>query len=314
MESYCYNIGLESELHRLQSQEAQSNKKDLDSVYDEKTSVKIKDLEKMLRHVKSEKDELHRDVVEAQEKLKLQSKELKDALGQRKLAMAEYSEVSDKLSELRSHKQKLSRQVRDKEEELDTAMQKIDNFRQDLRKADKLRRELEARVEEAQAEAMKERRLRERSEEYAHHLEEEMESMKQRHVGRVGTPSQVEANQEINRLRGELETLDAQHKETLAQIQTRHTSEISNLREQIQEMENIQENLEREIIALKDKLEEARSESTLDYQEMMNEIKRSHDREKELMQDENRKLGQEIDRVKLIFGFCIPKWLSSIVC
>ena len=34
-----------------------------------------------------------RDLCEAQEKLKLQSKELKDALQQRKLAMSEYTEV-----------------------------------------------------------------------------------------------------------------------------------------------------------------------------------------------------------------------------
>jgi serine/threonine-protein kinase MRCK len=36
------------------------------------------------------------DKVDAQEKLKLQDKDLKDALGQRKLAMAEYTEVTDR--------------------------------------------------------------------------------------------------------------------------------------------------------------------------------------------------------------------------
>lgn len=50
-----------------------------------------------------------------------------------------------RLTELRNQKQKLSRQVRDKEEELETAMQKIDTLRQDLRRAEKLRRELEVR-------------------------------------------------------------------------------------------------------------------------------------------------------------------------
>jgi hypothetical protein len=34
-------------------------------------------------------------------------------------------------------------QVRDKEEELENSLQKIDNLRQDIRKAEKLRRELE---------------------------------------------------------------------------------------------------------------------------------------------------------------------------
>lgn len=51
--------------------------------------------------------------------------------------------LSHRLTELRNQKQKLSRQVRDKEEELETAMQKIDTLRQDLRRAEKLRRELE---------------------------------------------------------------------------------------------------------------------------------------------------------------------------
>ena len=90
--------------------------------------------------------------------------ELKDALQQRKLALSEYSEVTDKLSELRQQKQKLSRQVRDKEEELETSLQKIDTLRQDIRKAEKLRRELEIRAEEAFTETNKERKLREKIE------------------------------------------------------------------------------------------------------------------------------------------------------
>ena len=47
--------------------------------------------------LRTEKEDLSRDLCEAQEKLKLQSKELKDALQQRKLAMSEYTEVTDKL-------------------------------------------------------------------------------------------------------------------------------------------------------------------------------------------------------------------------
>ena len=54
-----------------------------------------------------------------------------------------------RLSELRQQKQKLSRQVRDKEEELENSMTKIDSLRTDIRKAEKLRREIELRAEEA---------------------------------------------------------------------------------------------------------------------------------------------------------------------
>ncbi len=41
------------------------------------------------------------DVMEASEKLKSQSKELKEAHSQRKLAMQEFSELNERLTELR---------------------------------------------------------------------------------------------------------------------------------------------------------------------------------------------------------------------
>ena len=44
-------------------------------------------------------------------------------------------------------------------------MQKVDTLRLEIRKAEKARRELEAKVEEANAETLKERKLRERNEE-----------------------------------------------------------------------------------------------------------------------------------------------------
>lgn len=73
--------------------------------------AKIKELERQVRGLKQEKEEVTKEKVDALERLKMQDIELKDALSQRKLAMTEYSEVTDKLSELRSQKQKLSRQV-----------------------------------------------------------------------------------------------------------------------------------------------------------------------------------------------------------
>ena len=56
---------------------------------------------------------------------------------------------------MRQQKQKLSRQVRDKEEELENSLQKIDSLRQDIRKAEKLRSQLELRSEESVTEALK---------------------------------------------------------------------------------------------------------------------------------------------------------------
>jgi len=108
-----------------------------------------------------------------------------------------------RLSDLRQQKQKLSRQVRDKEEELEVSMQKIDNLRQDVRRAEKLRREMETRIDEAEAESQKERRLRERSEEYCKQMEQEIERIQQKSMAAGDVPTKSildsDASKEIER-------------------------------------------------------------------------------------------------------------------
>ena len=154
-----------------------------------------------------------------------------------------------RLSELRQQKQKLSRQVRDKEEELEVAMQKIDSLRHDIRKAEKLRRELEARVEDAMAETSKERKLRERSEEYCKQMEEETEKLRQRNLvgSDTSAANQTHASQEIVRLKAEVEKLEVQYNERLAQQQSRYNLELASLRDQLQEAESRRDTLEREV-------------------------------------------------------------------
>lgn len=85
--------------------------------------------------------------MESLDRLKSQTKELKDAHQQRKLAMQEFSELNERMAELRSQKQRLSRQLRDKEEEMEVVMQKIDAMRQDIRKTEKARKEVSSMIE-----------------------------------------------------------------------------------------------------------------------------------------------------------------------
>lgn len=110
-----------------------------------------------------------------------------------------YKFICCRLSELRQQKQKLSRQVRDKEEELEVVMSKVDALRNDIRKAEKLRRELEGRVDEAIAEATKERKLRERSEEYCRQVEAEAEQRLRSRADSTSSSAAVHASQEISR-------------------------------------------------------------------------------------------------------------------
>lgn len=82
------------------------------------------------------------ELLDSSERLKAQTKELKDAHSQRKLAMQEFSEMNERLTELHSQKQKLTRQVRDKEEEMEVLMQKAESLRQELRRTDRIKKEV----------------------------------------------------------------------------------------------------------------------------------------------------------------------------
>uniref|UniRef100_A0A2A4JBZ4 non-specific serine/threonine protein kinase n=1 Tax=Heliothis virescens TaxID=7102 RepID=A0A2A4JBZ4_HELVI len=232
-------------------------------------ATRIREMEVIIQALNLEKEELLKDKTDSVEKLRLQDKELKDALSQRKLAMTEYNEVTERLSELRQQKQKLSRQVRDKEEELEVAMQKIDALRQDIRRAEKGRRELEARLDTAISEATKERKLRE-------------ETLRSQRVEAGGPPS---AAADVARLQAEVETLEMQYKESLAQQQARFQAELAALNDQLQEGDALRNVLNRELQTSKEKLESRRIEQMSD----------SEDRQ--MLLSENRKLAKDLDAI-----------------
>lgn len=83
-----------------------------------------------------------KELLDTKEKLKDQGKELKEAHSQRKMAMQEFSELNERLTELRSHKQRIARQLRDKEEEVEGLLQKMETLRLEIRKAERARKEV----------------------------------------------------------------------------------------------------------------------------------------------------------------------------
>ncbi|MEQ2157622.1 hypothetical protein GOODEAATRI_003600, partial [Goodea atripinnis] len=113
----------------------------------ESSASKLKTLEKQVKTLRQEKEDIHKVnagvyLADSLERLRSQTKELKEAHSQRKLALQEFSDLSERMAELRSSKQRLSRQLRDKEEEMDALLQKMDALRQEIRKTEKNRKEV----------------------------------------------------------------------------------------------------------------------------------------------------------------------------
>ncbi|XP_071435895.1 serine/threonine-protein kinase MRCK alpha isoform X1 [Pithys albifrons albifrons] len=279
-----------------QLEEASTARRELDDA-----SRQIKAFEKQVRTLKQEREDLNKELAESSDRLKSQAKELKDAHSQRKLAMQEFSEMNERLTDLHSQKQKLARQLRDKEEEMEVVMQKVESLRQELRRTERLKKELEVQAEAAAAEASKDRKLRERSEQYSKQLESEVEGLKQKQVGRSPGVSSIEHQQEITKLKADLEKKSVFYEEELSKREILHANEIKSLKKELRDAESQQLALKKEIMVLKDKLEKTRRENQSEREEFETEFKQKYEREKLLLTEENKKLTNELDKLTTMF-------------
>ncbi|XP_073205816.1 serine/threonine-protein kinase MRCK beta isoform X3 [Lepidochelys kempii] len=276
-----------ADLNRIERQLHQEN---------EDYTHRLKGLEKQYRTIRQEKEDLHKQLVEASERLKAQSKELKDAHQQRKLAMQEFSELNERMVDLRSQKQKFSRQLRDKEEEMEVIVQKIDSMRQEIRKSERGRKELEAQLEDVTAEASKERKLREHSEIFSKQLENELEALKLKQGGRAAGAT-LEHQQELSKMKSELEKKILFYEEELVRREASHVLEVKNIKKEVHDSESHQLALQKEIMMLKDKLEKAKRERHNEMEETVGTIKEKYERERTMFFDDNKKLTTENEKL-----------------
>lgn len=176
-------------------------------------------------------------------------------------------------------------------------MQKIDTLRQDIRKAEKLRRELELRMEDAINEAAKEKKLREKGDSHAKQLEKELSALKSSGGAVVKSlGSSEETNDDVSRLQSEIERLELNAQETILGQQNKHNAELAGLKEALEEAERRNSTYEMDLQSLKEKVDKARLDSMQEHEETMNELRNVYEREKMILVEENKKLQVELER------------------
>jgi serine/threonine-protein kinase MRCK len=269
------NGELESQLKSYESQQQFYIDTNNSSTIDGQLEFRLAEADKLIRTLRYEKDELQKERMDLIERLNLQEKELKDAITQRKLAMNEYTEVTDKLSDLRTQKQKISKQVRDKEEELEVAMQKIDSLRNEVRRIEKSRREMEIKIQEF--ESSKERL-------------EMGRPTDSRSSSELGSTQSIGLSSESFRL--EIERMEIEFTEKLNQQQSRYNQELALLRDQLVELDSQRTMLQIE-------LEEHARNDLRDHTTNDNDsdLRVRYEREKKILLDNNRKLINELEMV-----------------
>ncbi|XP_072558987.1 serine/threonine-protein kinase MRCK beta-like isoform X3 [Paramormyrops kingsleyae] len=256
----------------------------------EATSSKLKALEEQIKSHHEEKEGLEKQLAKSLDQLKSQTKNQKEAQQQRRLAQ----ELEERVTELRSQKQRLSQQLHDRKEELEAAVQKMDGLRQETRKAERARKELELQLEAATVQASKERKLRERSETYSKQLESELETLKVKQGSDRRAPG---GTQELSKVQAELERQAVLHEEDLGRRQTVHAAELKGLQAELRDSKDQQATLNAELLQLRDKLDKAKREWQSEMDEVLSAIKEKYERERSKFTEDNCKLTLETEQL-----------------
>ncbi|XP_036925407.1 serine/threonine-protein kinase MRCK alpha isoform X3 [Sturnira hondurensis] len=223
----------------------------------------------------------------------LEIKNLKEEIEKLRKQVRESSHLEQQLEEAHSVRRELEdafRQIKAYEKQIKTLQQE----REELNK-------LEVHTEAIAAEASKDRKLREQSEHYSKQLENELEGLKQKQISYSPGVYSVEHQQEITKLKTDLEKKSIFYEEELSKREGIHANEIKNLKKELHDSEGQQLALNKEIMILKDKLEKNRRESQNEREEFENEFKQQYEREKVLLTEENKKLTSELDKLTTLY-------------
>ncbi|CAC5362232.1 CDC42BP [Mytilus coruscus] len=253
------------------------------------------EIERKIKLIEEEKNALEKELQDFRDKYKQQSRELKEALAKQKITIEQYTDTNDSLLKTQSKVKELTRELRNKEDEVDESKRKLDSMKNERRRIEKSMSELQNHLEEFKSESSKEKKLRERAEQYTRELEQEIEGIKRKNLGRASNPANIELTQEVSRLKSQLEKTKVDKEETVSRVTSKYQSEISDLKFSLSEHEHKDKELRKEILTLKDKLKNNVSEDEVASRIQRLKLQLEHsERQHALIGEENERLKDEI--------------------
>merc|ERR1719318_1028792 len=100
----------------------------------------------------------------------------------------------------------------------------------------------------------------------------------------------------MSRLMAELEKQDVDHAEALLLQQTRFNQEQVTLQQRLDDVDNEKQLLESELSTAKERLERSKLDELQESEDVVSELRNLHEREKNLLMEENQKLSAELER------------------
>ncbi|XP_073460988.1 serine/threonine-protein kinase MRCK gamma isoform X1 [Aquarana catesbeiana] len=287
---------LKTEIGVLQKKLAEKSKEQ-DSI----SGAHIQSLEKQVKTLKQEKDRCTKDLSEMLEQLKSQGMELRATLDKQRRLQEELRALDEKCEGLSSQNGRLSRRLNEKEDETEAAVEKVRLLRKDLQKAEASRREAESLAEDLAVELERQRKLRERSEAQAL---EDLERVKTQQTvaspvisGSIHVSEMTQLRLELGRRSQQLESDLCQLREEFARREAEHANETKVLRRELGEKEAELISLRHEMEGMQESIGKTRHDSARAKEDELQEIKKTNEREKNQLKEENKKLKEDLERI-----------------
>uniref|UniRef100_A0A7M4FD81 Serine/threonine-protein kinase MRCK beta n=1 Tax=Crocodylus porosus TaxID=8502 RepID=A0A7M4FD81_CROPO len=280
--------------------------KDKDVQRDLENSSQIEAYEKRIRKLEQEKQDLNRKLQESTQTV--QSLHTPARVTVHANCDKEIKKLNEEIEPIKlslnfcTDSSKLERQLADAvvlRQEHEDSVHRVKGLEKQCRIQKQEKEDLhkvEAQLEEVVAEASKERKLREHSELFSKQLENELETLKVKQGGRAAGAT-LEHQQELSKMKSELEKKILFYEEELVRREASHVLEVKNVKKEVHDSESHQLALQKEIMMLKDKLEKAKRERHSEMEEAVGTIKEKYDRERGMLLEDNKKLTTENERL-----------------
>ncbi|XP_071974358.1 serine/threonine-protein kinase MRCK alpha-like [Engystomops pustulosus] len=271
------------------------------------SGAQIQSLEKQIKTLKQDKDRYTKDLADLLEQLKSQGEDLRMASEKQRKTQDELRVIEDKCEGLSTQNSRLSRRLKDKEDEAEAASEKVRTLRKDLHKAEANRREAESLMEDLTIEVERQKKLVERSEALAAQALEDLERVKFQQTvtspvisGSLHSFEMSQQKSELERRIQQLETELSQLREEFSRREGEQANENKLLRRELGEKVEELMSLKHELEGMQEAIGKTRNDSARTQEEELQQIQKVNEREKNQLKEENRKLQEEIVRLKTI--------------
>ncbi|CAF1208717.1 unnamed protein product [Adineta steineri] len=263
----------DNQIHTLQSEMAQQDetiakitreRKRLEE-QNSKTTEQLQAEEDKVNHLNKLKTKLEQTLDELEGSLEREKKARTDLDKSKRKLETDLKSVQGNLDDFERSKRELEENLKRKDQEIQQMSGRLEDEQGQASGLGKKIKELQARIEELEEEVENERQARTKTEKQRADLTREIDEMNDRLEEAGGaTSTQVEMNKkregELAKLRRDLEEANLQHEATAAQLRKKHQDAVTEMGEQIDQLQKLKNKLEKEKGTVKSELDDLRAQ------------------------------------------------------